>query len=308
VSGMVRPPFHRVRQWSCDKAGEYSVADHRTHYTTTFPVGQIGARINLAWLWNSKDPWYNPGGRHMDCIQWQKQCERLLDLLAAYPAPDGVFNQYHDVHPELDLPNGAEIRRRNLRCYLQVFAGARCLLLGEAAGYAGCRFSGIPFTCEVQLVGPQPLSWAAGHDLALEHHRGLAPEGHRGLARSSRAEALWVERSAMIVWGALGKRRDCLLWNAFPWHPFGVRGPLSNRHPGLALGDGLEVLCDLLALFPAAKPYAVGRVAQRALAAMDMHAPYIRHPSHGGKQKFIAGVAAVRSTPIYSQAKEIEDG
>jgi hypothetical protein len=284
------------------------VANHHAHYTTTFPVGQIGARTDLARLRDSRVPWYNPGGRQMDGIEWQKQCERLLDLLAAYPAPDGVFNQYRDVHPGLDLANGAELRRRNLRCYLQVFSGAQYLLLGEAAGYAGCRFSGIPFTCEAHLAGPHPLSWAAAQNLALEQHRGLALEGHWGLARSSRAEVLWVERSATIVWEALGERQDCLLWNAFPWHPFGARGPLSNRHPGRALDDGLEVLRCLLVLFPATKPYAVGRVAQQALAAMGVEAPYIRHPSYGGKQKFIAGVAALRSTPIHSQAKEIENG
>ena len=200
--------------------------------------------------------------------------DHLLDLLTAY-RNDRAFNQYRDVRPDLDLPHGAEIRRRNLRSYLETFAGARFLLVGEAAGYAGCRFSGIPFTCEAQLVGPERLGWADGLDLA----------------RSSTAEALWVERSDRIVWEALEGRTDCVLWNAFPWHPFGERGPLSNRAPGRDLGDGLEVLGCFLSLFPSARPYAIGRVAERALKAIDVDAPYIRHPSHGGKRKFLAGVA-----------------
>lgn len=83
-------------------------------------------------------------------MDWQP----LLDLLTNARSDERAFNQYRDNHPDLDQPHGAEIRLRNLRCYLEVFAQARFLLIGEAAGYAGCRFSGIPFTCEAQIVGP----------------------------------------------------------------------------------------------------------------------------------------------------------
>jgi len=201
----------------------------------------------------------------------------LFDLLTAYRSVN-AFNQYRDVHPDLDLPDGAEARCHNLRRYLEVFADARFVLVGEAAGYAGCRFSGIPFTCEAQLIGAEALNWV---------------DSGAGLARSSARETLWTERSAQIVWGALGRRTDCVLWNAFPWHPFGEAGPLSNRSPGRNLRDGLQVLCCMLSLFPSARPYAVGRAAQWALARVGVQAPYIRHPSHGGKRKFIGGVAAL---------------
>ncbi len=216
----------------------------------------------------------------MITLEWQMRCDRLLDLLADYPGRDGVFNQYRDVHPELDLPGGAQVRRRNLGMYLAAFADARHILVGEAAGYAGCRFSGIPFTCEAQWTGAGRLAWTAGLELA----------------RSSSAAEPWVERSARMVWEALGERRDCLLWNAFPWHPFGAKGPLSNRHPGRHLDDGLAALECLLDLFPEARPYAVGRTAERTLARMGFDVPYIRHPSHGGKRQFVAGVAAIPET------------
>jgi hypothetical protein len=202
----------------------------------------------------------------------------LFELLTDYRKP-GVFNPYRETHPALERAGAAAIRRRNLRRYLGVFAQARFVLVGEAAGYAGCRFSGIPFTCEAQWVGPEALSWT----------RGL------GLARSSAAAKPWVERSARIVWDVLSDRADCVLWNAFPWHPVGPR-PLSNRHPGPDLDDGLEVLSCFLSRFPSARPYAVGRVAQRALRRLGVHAPYIRHPSHGGKAEFVAGIAALGHT------------
>jgi hypothetical protein len=231
----------------------------------------------------------------------------LFSLLAARPSREDFFNQYRDVDPALDRPDGAARRCHNLRLYLHRFAGARYLLVGEAAGYAGCRFSGIPFTSETQLVGPaggegkpECLSWAA--------------DG--AFARSSQGEALWTERSATMVWEALGERTDCLLWNAFPWHPFDPGKPLSNRPPGRNLADGFEVLDCLLRLFPAAQPYAVGRVAQRALATVltssqrgnetsgGITVPYIRHPSRGGKRQFVAGIRALRQQPTSSSPVE----
>jgi hypothetical protein len=200
----------------------------------------------------------------------------LFDQLARYRG-SAVFNPYGEVDPALDRPGGAKIRRENLHRYLETFADARYVLVGEAPGYAGCRFSGIPFTCEAQWVGPARLEWTVG----------------RGLQRSSASKVPWSERSAKIVWQALEGRMDCVLWNAFPWHPVGEGGPLSNRAPGRDLGDGLEILRCFLLLFPSARPYAVGRVAQRALRAIGVDAAYIRHPSHGGKSEFTAGVATL---------------
>ena len=76
---------------------------------------------------------------------------KLLELLqtcdgAAVPhGRPGVFNQYRDRNPELDQAEAAAIRRSNLARYLEEFAGAAYVLVGEAAGDAGCRFSGIGY-------------------------------------------------------------------------------------------------------------------------------------------------------------------
>jgi hypothetical protein len=201
--------------------------------------------------------------------------ERLFTLLASFQG-EGAFNQYRDVTAEFDLPHGAAIRRANLRRYLELFSGAAYVLVGEAAGYAGCRFSGIPFTGEVQLAGPECLPWACGD----------------GFAQSSSATP-WRERSGTIVWEALGNRRDCVLWNAFPWHPFGPK-PLSNRRPRQAeMVQAKQVLAHFLSLFSRRQVYAIGRVSQQALGKMGIEASYIRHPSHGGKQAFLKGIASL---------------
>jgi hypothetical protein len=203
------------------------------------------------------------------------QLDPLLDLLQGYRGA-GVHNQYQDSDPALERAGGAAIRRRNLRRYLKAFASASYILVGEAAGYAGCRFSGVPFTGEAQIVGPGCLPWA----------RGL------GFEQSSR-ETLWRERSGEMVWGAFDGRLDCVLWNSFPWHPYADK-PLSNRKPTRAeVEQATDVLRCFLALFSHAEVHAIGRVSEDTLARLGVCAPYIRHPSHGGKAAFVRGVQSL---------------
>ena len=83
----------------------------------------------------------------------------------------------------------------------------RLLLIGEAPGYQGCRFSGIAFTSERSLPPAARTS--------------IRPEG-------------WSEPSATIVHGALrdlGLEEATILWNACPFHPALPSGPLTNRTP-----------------------------------------------------------------------------
>jgi len=201
----------------------------------------------------------------------------VLRLL--YRGPRGaarcVANPYRDGVAGLDGPAAARRRRRNLEAYCQGVVGRPCLILvGEALGYRGGRFSGIAFTSERQLAGggPKRLAWAAGG----------------GFRATSSNAALWSEPSGTIVWRALGDDpRGVLLWNAFPWHPWGGRGPLSNRTPERSLlFANLHVLERLLAETGGAEVLAVGKTAQVALAACGLAAPALRHPAHGGAAIF----------------------
>ena len=204
---------------------------------------------------------------------------RILDALRS--APPGVFNQYAEADPLVDLGDAALRRLANVQSYLEAFAGARFVLIGEAAGYRACRFSGVPFTDEHQLVGPAPLWWAGQE---------------RGFARCSRAERpLLREASAGVIWRGLGQRRDIALWNVVPWHPPGRRGSLSNGLPNSAArAAGLTVLrLTLETVWPGARPLAVGRIAEQALRELGLSAPlYVRHPAHGGTATFLAGLLA----------------
>ena len=209
-----------------------------------------------------------------------------LDLRGAAP---GVANPYRDEVPELDGRGAAGRRRRNLEAYLERVGRVRCLLVGEALGFRGGRFSGIAFTSERQLAGDdgRRLPWAS-----------VPP-----FAATSRNPALWLEPSGSIVWGALGgDPNGVLLWNAFPWHPYAPRSPLSNRCPERSLWQAnLHVLEELLAELGAVRVLAVGRTAQAALAELGVEAPGLRHPAHGGAAVFREQLRAeLRSCAILS--------
>ena len=214
--------------------------------------------------------------QHGVCI-WHSMMDiekSLFDLLIDYSG-ENVFNQYRQVHPVHDLPDGHRIRRENLRLFFKTFTEVKFILLAEAAGYRGCRFSGIPMTAEFNLVGPSPVPWARD---------GI-------FRRSSRSERLWREPSATILWETLGSRMDCLIWNTFPWHPMGKKGPLSNRTPNRSeVASGIKVLHLLLSLYPDARPVAVGRIAERTLKELGWQPLYVRHPAHGGKNQFVEGI------------------
>jgi hypothetical protein len=154
-----------------------------------------------------------------------------------------TFNQYAD----------SRLRRERLRRYLDDRRRASIVLVGEAAGYNGARFSGIAFTSERQLTGTGPAEISA-------------TIVHRTLAE-------------------LGIADDVLLWNLVPTHPHRRGVPLSNRRPTVAeIADGLQFVERVA---EGRRVLAVGRVAQQALGA-----PYVRHPSHGGASEFRATLVA----------------
>jgi uracil-DNA glycosylase len=187
----------------------------------------------------------------------------------------GTFNPWfdtctHDLHPD-----AAAGRRERLLCHLQC-PDPRLLLIGEAAGYQGCRYSGIPFTSE---------------RLLLEQAIPRMPDlGGRRLTDRNRP---FSEPSASIVWGtlqALGMADRTLLWNVFPWHPHGERD-WSNRRPTAAeIRAGLPVLEAFLSLFQGASIVAVGRIATDMLQRLGMDAVPVRHPAYGGAGAFREGL------------------
>ncbi len=199
---------------------------------------------------------------------------RFIAKLATTPVPADIFNQYAIGAP------GNERRRANLRRYLLQMARRRPqkLLVGEAAGYRGCRLTGVPFTSEHILLSGSP-----GHNLFGQN---------RGYTCSDERQRPSKEQTATIVWDVLSQlSHPPLLWNALPFHPHQPGQPWSNRTPRtseLALGEPL--IKALLKLYPCQEIIAVGNKAADCLERWGIAARKVRHPSHGGKAAFAEGI------------------
>ncbi len=212
--------------------------------------------------------------------------ERFIRSLKKSPR-GSVFNPWWEFDKQNDLDSNAPaIRRRHLRAYLHRRIGkVKLVVIGEALGYRGGHFSGIPMTSERILLGKKQ-----GSGIELEHvFSSIKP---RRTSKPKKCPDGFSEPTATIVWSTLLrlglKPQQFVLWNAFPWHSFDPRrGMLSNRMPNKSeRSAGLAVLKAFLDLFPCDEIVALGNVAVSQLKEMNVECQGVRHPASGGAKLF----------------------
>lgn len=206
----------------------------------------------------------------------------LLNWLEAeifsLPSTDGkrpLFNFYRDTNPAIECSDAAWVRRENLVRRIESFPKTpEYLVIAEAPGWRGARFSGVPLISEAMLV-----------------------DGILGFSGSPTfgSNRPLNEASASIFWKLLHPARERIFtWNCIPLHPHQPGIPLSNRSPSLkeihAAVPHLRALVDLLR---PQQVIAVGRCAERALKIAGITAAGVRHPAHGGAAAFQAGIRAI---------------
>lgn len=203
-----------------------------------------------------------------------KTIRAFIRNLKSSSATPRSFNQYA-THAPLSAR-----KRKNLRLYLERMyeLGTTTILIGEAPSYRGGRLTGIPFLSETIMLNGTPGSSLFG-------------EG-RGFGRATTLPRLSTEASATIVWGTIGRLDPPpLLWNAYPFHPFKPGNPDSNRAPTRQeIAIGQPFLEALLRIFPIETVVAVGNHASVTLTELGVRHEKVRHPSNGGKQKFVEGI------------------
>ena len=204
-----------------------------------------------------------------------------------------VFNPWWEVDEQNDIGrNAPAIRRNQLRAYLHKRLGkVKLAVIGEAVGYRGGHFSGIPMTSERLLLGRNKQ-----FQLKPDDFFGINP---RRTSKPEKCPDGLSEPTATIVWGALlrlGIKPDqFVLWNAFPWHSFDSRrGMLSNRMPNKSeRAAGLTVLKAFLELFPCDQVVALGKIAAAQLKQLGVNAHCVRHPASGGARLFRQQIAKI---------------
>ncbi len=213
--------------------------------------------------------------------------ESFIKSLKNSPKKSGIFNPWWESDKDHDISVKAPaIRRRQLFHYLSERAGkAKYLLLGEAIGYQGGHFTGIPMTSERILLG--------GHKT-----RGILPEHvFTGIKpkRTSKASLKplgFTEPTGTIVWGQIAQTNfspeDFVIWNAFPWHPYKPSaGLLSNRTPASdEFQTGTDILKQLVKIVGTEKIIAVGEKSYAILNQLGFRSIKVRHPANAGARKF----------------------
>lgn len=200
-------------------------------------------------------------------------------LIASLPVGlPGLFNPWRESCPFETTSNRPTDRRNRLVAHLS--CNPSLILVGEAPGYQGCRYSGIPFTSERLLL------------------EGGIPRIAVPAARLSTRPRPFSEPSATIVWKALyrlGVANKVVLWNAVQLHPYRPGQPWSNRTPTDAeLALGRPALELLFKAYPDASVIAVGKKAGAMLRLIGAHAvSEVRHPANGGAVAFSSGLESI---------------
>jgi len=222
--------------------------------------------------------------------------ETFIKKLQRFSAPK-VFNPWHDYDERYDASRrGSSVRRQQLQAYLEErLHKAKIIMIAEAVGYQGGRFTGIAMTCERMLLG---------------HHDTVTPEMvFTGVLpkRTSYADSTYItkrtqrelglnEPTDSVVWNAMLEANidpyEVVLWNIFPFHPFKGDDGLTNRTPTQdELDQGWTYTKQLLGLFPNTHILGIGQKSSLTLEAygIDVQAT-LRHPANGGaglyKQQF----------------------
>src|SRR4029453_17241111 len=212
--------------------------------------------------------------------------EKFVRSLKQSPA-GAVFNPWWQVDKENDVSrNAPEIRRKQLAAYFRKrLAKVKLVVIGEALGYRGGHFSGIPMTSERILLGKK-------RDNCIEPEHVFSSIEARRTSKREQCSDGFSEPTATIVWSTLLRLRlkpeQFVLWNAFPWHSFDPRrGMLSNRMPTKReRSAGLPVLKAFLNLFPRDEIVALGNVAASQLQELNLETRRVRHPASGGAKLF----------------------
>jgi hypothetical protein len=220
------------------------------------------------------------------------QVDQFVDLLQEYRSNGSVSNPWADWDRNFDTDEHAPSHRSNhLRAYLNARLNtAKALLIAEAPGYQGAKFSGIPMTCERTLLGHRPrISCADVFDEPIEPQRTSRPP-----EASSKAVKLrgFCEPTAAYVWGHMADRpglsKKIALWNIFGFHPYQDRNTLTNRPPkDPEILSNCHVLEAFLRLFPGRPILAIGKISEEYLTRWGHpYELFTRHPANGGGAVF----------------------
>jgi hypothetical protein len=197
-------------------------------------------------------------------------------------APASLDNQYAVSYSEEAPHDGASVRCSNLARYCRNHAAATFLIVSQAPGHQGARWSGIPVT---------DTSMIASGDLGVSY----------GFTYLS------TEPSSQTVHEGLGTHwARTFVWSAVPWHPAGETLN-SNRMPSAEeIGASAVILRYVLGRLQFRRVAALGETASQALRAVDQPHEVLPHPFYSGASACIAALRALVGRDIVEAVSRTE--
>lgn len=230
----------------------------------------------------------------MNYFREMHKVKMFVKDLTEYHGED-TFNPWGDFDPDYDIAYARSIRKAQLERYLvRRIENARVLLIAEACGYQGGRFTGIAMTCERMMLDLHPR---------VNSRMVIGTKGRRTsrkespfIPKETQREKGFNEPTDTVVWGAALdaglKPEDFILWNIFPFHPHKRDRMLSNRTPTeKELAEGLSYTKKLLELTGPLPIYAIGRKSEQTLTNAGFSVTGLRHPANGGANIFRTGLS-----------------
>ncbi|GAB6179469.1 uracil-DNA glycosylase [Desulfotomaculum defluvii] len=226
----------------------------------------------------------------------QSNINKFMQELQAYKSTENVFNPWRDYDERCDIcPEAPAIRSNHLEQFLSArVPGAKYLLVAEAVGYQGGRFTGVAMTSERILLGNHESIKPAAILQNVQGRRTSNPDNKNLKATQKRFG--FTEPTATIVWGEVMASNvspyQVITWNIFPFHPYDPsKGPLTNRTPTAAeLEVGAYYTEMLLKLCPNITVVSIGGHSSRTLSKLGLENIHVPHPANGGAGNFRAAI------------------
>lgn len=224
--------------------------------------------------------------------------KNLLDDLRVFKSPPLVFNPWRDCDEKCDIAKDApQIRLRQLEKFLSLrLRAAKFILVAEAVGYQGAKFTGMPLTSERIILGKHQIkpAFVLGGEFGQRTSDPKSP-----LLKGAQKRFGFCEPTATIVWKEAMACKvsplEIVTWNIFPFHPYRSLGePLTNRTPKRSeFETGLRYLFRFIQVFPGASVISIGAHSKNILNGAKIPNFHVPHPANGGAPKFRSSISQV---------------
>lgn len=225
--------------------------------------------------------------------------KQFIEKLQEYKSDANVFNPWRDYDKCFDIgPEAPNIRSKQMEQFLNIrMTSPKYLLVAEAIGYQGGKFTGMALTSERMLMGFHKFINSSALLKDLESQR--TSNSDNIILKETQRRFGFTEPTATIIWKEILRYKispyQVITWNIFPFHPYNPKkGRLSNRTPtAVELEVGMHYTEILYEICPDITVISIGRYSNDALNRLGIKNYPVPHPANGNSLKFKSAIKGI---------------